>query len=170
MPYLSFYASPMGDIALFSDGDALTGLLFPTQLPQDFNPFLFTQKDDLHIFIITKTFLEKYFNGKKDLVIPPLHFSGTPFQELVWQELLKIPYGELLTYGELGNRVKKVRGTTFMSARAIGHAVGLNPISLIIPCHRVIGAKGKLTGYGGGLPLKKALLKIEGHDLKTFKD
>lgn len=168
--YISELPSPLGPITLLSDGDALTGLALPGQLSEDFQKDKYLTRDDLHIFTLTREYLETYFKGEEPRVMPRIAYKGTAFKEIVWTELLKIPYGETVTYGELSKRVAKARGTTFMSARAIGHAVGQNPISIIIPCHRVIGAKLKLTGYGGGLPLKKKLLKLEGHDLSKFRD
>ncbi len=170
MPYVTTYESPLGKITMLSDGDALTGLFMPEQQDANFKMSDHIEKDDLHIFNMTRTYLDNYFIRRIDSPLPNIAFSGTSFQELVWAELLKIPYGETLTYGELAKRVAAKRGTTFMSARAIGHAVGQNPISIIVPCHRVIGVKQKLTGYGGGLHLKKKLLELEGHDLSKFKD
>lgn len=168
--YRTEVSSPLGLILLFSNGDALTGLSLPGQHTKDEVKGEYLVKDDLHIFKITREYLASYFKGEAPQNLPRVAFSGTSFQDLVWDELLKIPCGELLTYGELSKRVAARRGTTYMSARAVGHAVGQNPISIIIPCHRVIGAKSRLTGYGGGLPLKKELLKLEGHDLAKFKD
>lgn len=170
MPYITNYDSPIGSILLLSNGDALTGLLLPTQVEKSFDPMAYLQKDDLHVFTLTKEYLDAYFKGEIPKSIPPLAFSASSFKELVWFELLKIPYGETITYGELAKRVALVRGTSFMSARAVGHAVGKNPISIIVPCHRVIGHKKSLVGYGGGLPLKRELLAIEGHDIKKYKD
>lgn len=170
MPYITHYESPLGNIVLLSNGDALTSLLLPTQVDSDFNRQAYIEKDDLHVFVLTKEYLDTYFKGEKPSVIPPIAFNATPFKEIVWGELLKIPYGQILTYGELAKRVAAVRGTTFMSARAVGHALSKNPISIIVPCHRVIGNKKRLVGYGGGLPLKRTLLKLEGHDLTKYKD
>lgn len=169
MPYISHFASKLGTITLLSDGDFLTGLYFDTQLEKNFEPAKYVKKDHLHVFVITQEYLESYFKGEEPLKIPPLNLKGTSFQKIVFDELLKIPYGTLITYGELAERVAKIRGMSLMSSRAIGHAVGQNPISIIVPCHRVIGAKNKLTGYGGGIPLKRKLLQIEGQDLTKFK-
>ncbi len=170
MPYITHYESPLGNIVLLSNGDALTSLLLPTQVDSDFNRQAYIEKDDLHVFVLTKEYLDTYFKGEKPSVLPPIAFNATSFKEIVWGELLKIPYGQILTYGELAKRVAAVRGTTFMSARAVGHALSKNPISIIVPCHRVIGNKKRLVGYGGGLPLKRTLLKLEGHDLTKYKD
>lgn len=167
--YYSHYLSPLGQITLLSDGVFLTGLLFPTQGRLAFDTHS-NNRDDLDVFILTKTYLDLYFSGEKSLISPPLRFEGTPFQEEVWRALIKIPYGELKTYGDLAKDLAKVRGKRVMSSQAVGQAVGQNPISLIIPCHRVIGANDRLIGYSGGLSLKRNLLSIEGHDLNRYID
>ena len=102
--------------------------------------------------------------------LPPIKFiEGTEFQKAVWQELIKIPYGKLTTYKQIGDAVKKTLKKDKMSYRAIGHAVGQNPLSIFVPCHRVIGSNNSLVGYAGGLHLKEALLQLEGHSLDKFK-
>lgn len=168
--YVSEFPTTLGIITMLSNGDALTGLFLPGQKTAMFDIRTYRQKDDLLIFRQTRAYLEAYFRGEKPQEIPLLALKGTAFQQIVWAELLKIPYGTTITYGELAAKVALTRGTTYMSFRAIGHAVGQNPVSLIVPCHRVIGANGKLTGYSGGLELKKKLLKHEGHDLSNFCD
>ena len=113
-----------------------------------------------------RRWLDEYFAGQAPTWLPPLHVQGTPFQRQVWEQLLTIPYGHLVTYGELA----KLRHRTSMSAQAVGGAVGRNPIAILIPCHRVIGAHGKLTGYAGGLDKKRFLLSNEHIDLRAFFD
>ena len=122
--YVSEFKSMLGIITLLSDGDALTGLALPGQKDDDFNSANFIKKDDLHIFVLTREYLTTYFKGEKPLVMPHLSLTGTAFQQIVWEELVKIPYGETITYGELATRVALIRGTKDMSSRAIGHAVG----------------------------------------------
>lgn len=144
----ALYQAPFGTLVLLSDGHALTGLDFAKNQET-------ATEEDAPIFAETRRWLDLYFSGKKPNFIPPLKPQGTPFQQKVWSELLKIPYGETTTYGEIARRVD------CRSAQAIGQAVHRNPISIIIPCHRVIGADGSLTGYASGLDIKRKLLQIE---------
>lgn len=144
----SLYQSSIGMLTLVSDGHALTGLDFAKNQET-------ATDEDAPIFAETRRWLDLYFSGKKPSFIPPLKPQGTPFQQKVWHELLKIPYGETTTYGEIARRVN------CRSAQAIGQAIHRNPISIIIPCHRVIGADGLLTGYASGLDIKRQLLQIE---------
>lgn len=154
--------SPLGTLTLTSDGKNLTGLFIENQ-----KYFLvgfkdLEEKNNLEIFQKTKIWLEKYFNGEspstQELQLLP---RGTNFQETVWNFLLDIPYGKTITYKELGKKVAEKLGKKSMSSQAIGNAVGHNPISIIIPCHRVIGTNGSLTGYAGGIDKKKWLLELE---------
>ena len=160
MLYTDSFASPLGEILLVSDGDTLSGLYFEGQkyipaLPE-------AEKDpSLPVFKSARAWLERYFAGEKPEVDLPLCAAGTAFQGAVWDLLKEIPYGATVTYGELAERLAARRGRP-CSARAVGAAVGRNPISLIVPCHRVIGADGSLTGYAGGLARKRALLRLEG--------
>lgn len=146
--------SPLGELILVSDGSALTGLrftgqrYFPAGLPAP-GPVSASE-----VFEDTARWLELYFSGKRPSLLPRLSPEGTAFQRAVWERLLRIPYGKTVTYAELAAGL----GT---SARAVGGAVGRNPISLIIPCHRVVGAGGALTGYAGGIGRKEALLRFE---------
>ncbi len=144
----ALYQAPLGTLVLLSDGHALTGLDFAKNQET-------ATEEDAPIFAETRRWLDLYFSGKKPSFIPPLKPQGTPFQQKVWHELLKIPFGETTTYGEIARRVN------CGSAQAIGQAVHRNPISIIIPCHRVIGADGSLTGYASGLDLKQRLLQLE---------
>ena len=146
--------SPLGELILVSDGSALTGLRFtgqrhfPAGLPAP-GPVSASE-----VFEDTARWLELYFSGERPSFLPRLSPEGTAFQRAVWERLLRIPYGKTVTYAELAAGL----GT---SARAVGGAVGRNPISLIIPCHRVVGAGGALTGYAGGIGRKEALLRFE---------
>lgn len=145
--------SPIGVLRLTSDGTALTGLYTQTHAPDDTQ---WEQADDLAIFDCARCWLDAYFTGKSKAVDFPLSPAGTVFQRQVWEILLTIPYGETRSYGTIA----KSFGHN-MSAQAVGQAVGKNPISILIPCHRVVGAKGQLTGYAGGLETKKWLLRHE---------
>ena len=127
------------------------------------------EKDDILIFDVTKKWLDQYFAGNKpnisELSMAPI---GGVFQKSVWKILCQIPYGEVITYGEIAKKMARIMNKTRMSAQAVGGAVGHNPISIIIPCHRVVGSNGSLTGYAGGLQTKIKLLEIEGVDMNSF--
>lgn len=147
-------SSPIGTLTLTSDGRALTGLWMPTQ-PLPTAEYIL--QDDLRVFQQAKHWLGDYFLGNNpNPKVLPLSPAGTVFQHQVWDILLTIPYGETTTYGAIAKTISPT-----MSAQAVGGAVGRNPISIIIPCHRVIGANGELTGYAGGLRNKKWLLRHE---------
>lgn len=152
--------SPLGALTLASDGEALTGLWLPGQkyfaagLPPDA-----AEGSDLPVFRQTAAWLAAYFAGEELPPMPQLRPEGTAFRQVVWALLSDIPYGETVTYGDLAAQLQK-RGL-FASPRAVGGAVGHNPISILIPCHRVLGAGGRLTGYAGGLAAKEALLTLE---------
>ena len=153
MIYYTLYPSPVGELWLTSDGAALTGLWIEAQNPE-LSAAL--RCDDLSIFDSARRWLEDYFTGAPHEIDFPLHPDGTDFQRRVWALLLTIPYGETTTYGFLAGQLGPK-----MPAQAVGQAVGRNPISIIIPCHRVVGARGQLTGYAGGLENKKWLLHHE---------
>ncbi|WP_455621039.1 methylated-DNA--[protein]-cysteine S-methyltransferase [Parabacteroides sp.] len=161
MQYTNKYRSPLGEITLASDGDHLTGLWFDGQkyfaatLPAE------RQEKELEIFGQTKEWLDNYFKGKAPGLIPPVHLEDTPFRMAVWNLLREIPYGEVVTYKDLAVEIARQKGIPSMSTQAIGGAVGHNPISIIIPCHRVVGSDGSLTGYAGGIDKKRSLLAIE---------
>ncbi len=154
MTITTHYPSPLGDILLACDEMGLTGLWFEGQeyyartLPSD------SGAGESPVLEETRRWLDIYFSGEEPDFTPPLNPSGTPFQKAIWARLLKIPYGETRTYSDLG------------PPRAVGNAVGHNPISLIIPCHRVVGRDGKLTGYAGGLERKRKLLKLENAEFR----
>ena len=159
MIYTSHYASPLGGMTLTSNGTALTGLYFDGE--RDFPDLSAAHKKDLPVFGEVMRWLDLYFAGKEPDFMPPLAPVGTTFQQAVWAILKTIPYGETTTYGAIAKQLEKDTGRR-MSAQAVGGAVGRNPISILIPCHRVIGANGSLTGYAGGLDKKEYLLRTEG--------
>lgn len=157
MAHTAHYDSLFGGITLASDGSELIGLWWNTQ--RYFGSTLggtqtLCRSDDA--IDAARCWLDVYFSGAIPDFTPPLRLVGTPFQQRVWRELLSIPYGEVLSYGAIAKRI----GT---SARAVGGAVGRNPISLIVPCHRVIGSDAAMTGYTGGIDLKRQLLSLEAH-------
>lgn len=128
-----------------------------------------TENDELEIFNLTKNWLDRYFKGAKPEISElPLAPIGNEFRQRVWQLLCEIPYGEIWTYGKIANIIAKEQGKARMSAQAVGGAVGHNPISIIIPCHRVVSANGSLTGYAGGIKTKMALLKHEGVNMEKL--
>ena len=160
--YIWHYDSPLGGITLSSDGEALTGLWFNGQ-----KYFADTMKGAgeekiLPVFAEACLWLDVYFSGKEPGFTPPLNMRTTPFRKAVWEILLTIPYGKTMTYGKIAKQLALQKGIKQMSAQAVGSAVGHNSISLIIPCHRVMGSDGSLTGYAGGIDKKAKLLKLEG--------
>ena len=154
MLYVLVYQSPLGPLTLTSDGEALTGL--------DFGSAPEAAGETCPALAQTKRWLDVYFGGSAPGFTPPLHLSGTPFRTAVWNMLLEIPFGETVTYGELAARLARELGVPKMSAQAVGGAVGKNPVAIIVPCHRVIGAGQKLVGYASGVDKKRALLALEG--------
>lgn len=168
MVYTFHYDSPLGGITAASKGTALTGLWFDGQkyfgstLPEQH------QEKELPVFKQTEHWLDSYFNGKMPDFTPPLSLETTPFRKAVWEILLTIPYGQTMTYGAIADKLARQRGLAKMSAQAVGGAVGHNSISLIIPCHRVVGTNGSLTGYAGGIEKKVKLLILEKADLTLY--
>lgn len=156
------YDSPLGQITVASDGEAIVGLWFDGQR-HDRDVLQKAYKEAaLPIFGEADRWLDVYFSGRAPNFTPKLNLRGTAFRRRVWEILLQIPYGQTVTYGQIADRIARERGLKRMSARAVGGAVGRNPISLIVPCHRVVGAKGSLTGYAGGADKKAWLLRQEG--------
>lgn len=159
--FYQIYESPLGQITMVSDGEALRGLWIEGQHHYPDSLKKLPIEKNLPLFEQTKRWLEDYFSGKVPEMLPPLAPEGSEFRLRVWELLLEVPYGETTTYSDIAKQIAKERGIAKMSARAVGGAVGHNPISILIPCHRVIGADGSLVGYGGGLEKKIALLRLE---------
>ena len=164
MTYIYNYASPLGIITLASNGESLTGLWFDGQ--KFFPHKLISESTEAELPILTQTcnWLDIYFSGRIPDFTPSISLNTTPFRKAVYDILLTIPYGQTMTYGEIANIIAEQNGVERMSAQAVGGAVGHNPISIIIPCHRVVGADGSLTGYAGGLDRKIELLKLENNN------
>ena len=163
MIYTSTYTSPIGDILLASQNNELIGLWFKGQkYYMNYLKEEIEEKNDEETLMKAKKWLDRYFKGEKPSITElSLNPDGSEFRKKVWQILCEIPYGQTLTYKEIALKLAKENGLNSMSAQAVGSAVGHNPISIIIPCHRVIGSNGKLTGYAGGLDKKEYLLKLE---------
>lgn len=159
--YISAIGSPLGKLTLLSDGDSIRGLWIENQKYYAPNLGECSADDNLTVFARARDWLSSYFSGEKPPMELPLAPEGSGFRRSVWDILLTIPYGEVMTYGEIAGLLSKDSGKR-MSAQAVGGAVGHNPISILIPCHRVIGSDGSLTGYAGGLDKKTFLLKLEG--------
>ena len=159
--FIHHESSPLGNILLAADEVGLTGLWFEGQKNYARTLSPESGERDLPVFQQAKHWLEVYFAGKESAFSVPLHPIGTAFQQRVWDFLRTIPYGNTATYGEIAKRLAAENGLAHLSAQAVGGAVGRNPISILIPCHRVIGADGSLTGYAGGIERKRALLMLE---------
>ena len=161
MQYICKYQSPLGKITIAADKDGLKGLWFDGQ--KYFANTLSIQHEEkmLPVFEQTREWLDYYFRGKNPDFIPPIHLQGSPFRLSVWKILQQIPYGKTITYGDIATQIARQQKTQTMSAQAVGGAVGHNPVSIIIPCHRVIGSNGSLTGYAGGISKKIQLLTLE---------
>ncbi|MBO1198165.1 methylated-DNA--[protein]-cysteine S-methyltransferase [Staphylococcus simiae] len=162
MEYKYYYDSPVGMLELVSDGQSLTAILFSNQQTETTTR---QENEQLPIFKQTTAWLDQYFQGHKPDVIVPLNPQGSEFQQHVWSELQAIPYGELTTYGDIAKKVGSLLNKPKMSAQAVGGAVGSNPLSIIVPCHRVVGKNGSLTGFGGTIKNKIKLLEIEDVDM-----
>ncbi|WP_311643094.1 methylated-DNA--[protein]-cysteine S-methyltransferase [Selenomonas noxia] len=161
MLYTSHYTSPLGGMTLVSDGTALVGLYFDGQKYAAEGLDATRTQKNLPVFEEVRRWLDVYFSGRKPDFTPPIAPAGTAFQQSVWEILRTIPYGETTTYGAIARRIEQNTGCR-MSAQAVGGAVGRNPISILIPCHRVVGTNGSLTGYAGGIDKKERLLQWEG--------
>ncbi len=163
--YTMGYQSPLGPITLAGDDAGLTGLWFDGQKYYAETLCPDHGEKELPALLAAARWLDVYFAGRNPGTLPPLHLEGTPFRMTVWEIMLQIPYGGRMTYGEIAAEAARRMGRASMSAQAVGSAVGRNPISILVPCHRVVGTGGSLTGYAGGLDRKLALLKLEGADL-----
>ena len=168
MTYIQHYDSPLGGILLAADEIGLTGLWFDGQ--KHFARGLSNERiaQETPILAEAKRWLDIYFTGKASDFTPPLHPTGSEFRKAVWEILLQIPYGQTTTYGEIARQLAEKQGLARMSAQAVGGAVGHNKISIIIPCHRVVGTNGSLTGYAGGIHKKEQLLELERADMSRF--
>ncbi len=168
MIYTSKYTSPLGGILLAADEVGLRGLWFDGQ--KYFARDLPDERTERETTVLSeaKRWLDLYFGGQEPDFLPPLHPVGTPFRQAVWEILLRIPYGKTVTYGEISKQLAEKMGLERMSAQAVGGAVGHNKISIIIPCHRVVGSNGSLTGYAGGIDRKIKLLELEHADMSRF--
>lgn len=162
MHYTATYASPLGDILLAADDEGLTGLWFEGQKYYAAKLDPSNTRKETPAIEAARAWLDQYFAGAVPTVDVALHFIGTPFQNEIWQMLYEIPYGQTSTYGALAAELARRRGREHMSAQAVGGAVGKNEVSIIVPCHRVVGANGSLTGYAGGIDKKIELLRLEG--------
>lgn len=170
MYYSTTYTSPVGVITLACDGDNLVGLWMEGQkyhgdtILEEMIP-----KNDIPIFDTAKKWLDRYFAGEKPAVSElPLAPIGGAFRQEVWRILCEIPYGEVITYGDIAKKMAVKLNKQSMSSQAVGGAVGHNPVSIVIPCHRVVGSSGSLTGYAGGVGIKKKLLELEGVEVSRF--
>lgn len=165
MTFLQHYNSPLGGILLAADESGLTGLWFDGQkyfardLPAEH------VEQNTPVLSEAKRWLDIYFTGREPDFTPPLHPIGSVFRQSVWEILLQIPYGQTTTYGEIARQLAAKLGLPRMSAQAVGGAVGHNEVSIIIPCHRVVGTNGSLTGYAGGIDKKVKLLELEHTDM-----
>lgn len=158
--YYSIYKSKIGDIKLYSDGKSLTNLYLTGQ-SNKLNDNDYLRNDNLEVFIKTKKWLDDYFSYGKPSIKIDIKLEGTTFQRKIWNILLEIPYGSTLTYKDVRD---KADSTKKLSCQAVGNAIKKNPISIIVPCHRVIGTNNQLIGYNGGIKLKEYLLNIEKKD------
>ena len=165
MTYSTEYPSPLGTITLACDEDAVIGLWFNGQrhygniLPPE------TERREHPLLREAKRWLDIYFSGREPDFLPPMRYDSTPFRKCICDIMLTIPYGQTMTYGEIAAQAARRQGMERMSAQAVGGAVGHNPISILIPCHRVVGSDGSLTGYAGGVANKQFLLELEGVDM-----
>ncbi|WP_417151755.1 methylated-DNA--[protein]-cysteine S-methyltransferase [Ruminococcus sp.] len=168
MHYINHYNSPLGKIIFASNGKELTGLWFDGQkyfastLTKEY------EQKNLPVFEQTAKWLDIYFSGKNPNFTPPLFLSSTSFRNEVWKILLTIPYGKIMTYGEIAKLMAENSGVEKMSAQSVGGEVGHNHISNIVTCHRVVGTDGSLTGYAGGVDIKEKLLKFENVDMSKL--
>jgi methylated-DNA-[protein]-cysteine S-methyltransferase len=170
MYYSTTYNSPIGIITLACHDEFLVGLW--TQGQKYYGetiPEVMAKKDDMPVFDVAKKWLDRYFAGEKPGIAElPLAPIGGEFRQMVWKILREIPYGKVITYGDIAKKIATQKGLESMSSQAVGGAVGHNPISIIIPCHRVVGGNGSLTGFAGGMELKVKLLELEGVDMSRL--
>lgn len=168
MQYTGACQTPLGEVLLACDELGLTGLWFKGGKYFALGLDREREERETAVFDQARRWLEVYFSGREPDFAPPIHMIGTPFQLAVWELLRRIPYGETASYGDLAAQIAAERGLAHMSAQAVGGAVGHNPVSILVPCHRVVGKSGSLTGYAGGLERKIRLLACEGADVGRF--
>ena len=170
MYYVTTCCSPVGELTLACNEEQLVGLWVQGQKYHGASvPGGMTQRHDLPVFHAAKQWLERYFAGEQPAVSElPLAPLGSDFRQQIWHILCEIPYGEVITYGDIAKKMAARMGRKSMSSQAVGGAVGHNPVSIVIPCHRVVGANGSLTGYAGGIDTKIKLLELEGVDLTKY--
>lgn len=168
MQFIINYSSPIDRLLLACDEIGLTGLWMEGQKYYARGLAAEFEERETPVFKEAIQWLDLYFSGRIPDFLPPIHLIGSPFQLSVWEILQKIPYGTVTTYGEIAKKIAAERGLSHMSAQAVGGAVGHNPISVIVPCHRVVGTNGSLTGYAGGVEKKIKLLELEGADLSQL--
>ncbi len=170
MYYCTTHPSPVGLLTLACDGENLVGLWTEGQKYHGNTiPEAMIENNDIPLFDTAKKWLDRYFAGEKpDISELPLAPIGGAFRQGVWEILCSIPYGEVITYGGIAKKMAAKLSKQSMSSQAVGGAVGHNPISIIIPCHRVVGSNGSLTGYAGGIDIKVKLLELEGVDMSRF--
>ena len=170
MYYSTIYQSPVGLLTLACDGDNLTGLWIDGQKYHG-NAIheAMTEKEDMPVFTTVQKWLDRYFAGENpDVAKLPLAPMGSDFRKEVWNILREIPYGEFISYGDIAKKIAANRNLEYFSSRAVGGAVGHNPVSIIIPCHRVVGANGSLTGFAAGIKVKTKLLELEGVNISRL--
>lgn len=166
--YIYKYNSQIGMLTVSSDGENITGLYIKNIRYSVNAKIIEAGSNDLPVFEKTREWFECYFSGREPDFMPPVKTKGTEFRQSVWKIISEIPYGEVITYGDIAKRIAMQLGKSKMSSQAVGGAVGSNPVSIIIPCHRVVGANGNLTGYSGGLDIKVRLMQLEGMDMNRF--
>lgn len=169
--YYYIYNSPVGKLTIASNEENVVGLWLDGQkyymeVLEDKE----YQEKETEVIKLAEKWLDKYFNNEKPEIDElPIEFIGSDFRKQIWKILSKIPYGKVITYGDIAKQIAKRKGIRTMSAQAVGGAIAHNPISVIIPCHRVVGANGSLTGYSGGVKVKIKLLEFEGVDITTLE-
>lgn len=168
MQSIGHYASPIGDLLFAADDMGLTGLWLEGQKYFALGLAKEHEETERPLFETVRRWLDLYFSGKEPDFSVPLHFTGTAFQNAVWEILCTIPYGQTMTYGKIAKQIADQKGLPRMSAQAVGGAVSRNPIAIIVPCHRVIGTNGSLTGYAGGIDQKIKLLQLEQTDMHSI--
>ncbi|HEY4745753.1 MAG TPA: methylated-DNA--[protein]-cysteine S-methyltransferase [Desulfuromonadaceae bacterium] len=168
MTYTCTIETPLGTMTATAEDEALTGLWFIGQKHYPATTAAWATEPDHPVFTALRAHLSRYFAGQDPGPHIPLAPHGSPFQESVWDVLQRIPFGQTTTYGEIARAIARAQGLASMSAQAVGGAVGHNPIAILIPCHRVVGGDGSLTGYAGGVDRKEALLRLEGGNNASF--